>query len=77
MSAEFHFRPLTQANAEAISRWHYARRHFEPTEFVLLVATFNRRAINVYERAGFIASRVFMHSTNGGDWEFVEMRRPA
>ena len=21
--------------------------------------------------------RVFMHSTNGGDWEFVEMRRPA
>jgi hypothetical protein len=31
----------------------------------------------VYERAGFTAVRVFMHSTNGGDWEFVEMRRPA
>jgi ribosomal-protein-alanine N-acetyltransferase len=155
-TAAFHFRPLTQANAEAISRWHYpepfsfydwaedpddlaelldpelrgdaycavqdvagdligyfsfkerdlgtlqvglglrpdrtgqglggaflragldhARSRFEPTQFVLSVATFNRRAITVYERAGFAAVRVFMHSTNGGDWEFVEMRRPA
>jgi ribosomal-protein-alanine N-acetyltransferase len=55
----------------------YARSRFEPTEFVLSVATFNRRAIAVYERAGFTPVRVFMHSTNGGDWEFVEMRRPA
>ena len=44
-----------------------------PTRFVLTVATFNRRAITVYERAGFAAIRVFMHSTNGGEWEFVEM----
>ena len=152
----FQFRPLTQANAEAIARWHYpepfsfydwaedpddlaelldpalrgdsyfavedragdligffsfkwrepetlriglglhpertgqglggafvqagldhARSHFEPKHFVLWVATFNRRAIKVYERAGFTAVRVFMHSTNGGDWEFVEMQRPA
>jgi ribosomal-protein-alanine N-acetyltransferase len=152
----FHFRPLTQAHAEAIARWHYpepfsfydwaedpgdlaelldpalrgdayfavedrtanllgffsckrrdprtleiglglhpehtgqglggafleaglayARSRFEPTQFVLSVATFNRRAIAVYERAGFIPVRAFMHSTNGGDWEFVEMRRPA
>lgn len=55
----------------------YARSRFEPAQFVLSVATFNRRAITVYERAGFTAGRVFMHSTNGGDWEFVEMRRPA
>jgi ribosomal-protein-alanine N-acetyltransferase len=55
----------------------YARSRFEPAQFVLSVATFNRRAITVYERAGFTAVRVFMHSTNGGDWEFVEMRRPA
>ena len=55
----------------------YARRRFAPVEFRLSVATFNRRAITVYERAGFAATRVFTHRTNGGDWEFVEMRRPA
>ena len=55
----------------------FARARFRPGEFVLDVATFNRRAITVYERVGFTPVRVFMHSTNGGDWEFVEMRRPA
>jgi ribosomal-protein-alanine N-acetyltransferase len=55
----------------------YARSRFEPASFALSVATFNRRAIAVYERAGFEAVRVFMHSTNGGEWEFVEMRREA
>jgi ribosomal-protein-alanine N-acetyltransferase len=55
----------------------YARSRFEPANFALSVATFNRRAIAVYERAGFKAVRVFMHSTNGGEWEFVEMRREA
>jgi [ribosomal protein S18]-alanine N-acetyltransferase len=55
----------------------YARSRFEPSRFVLSVATFNKRAITVYERAGFTAVRVFMHSTNGGEWEFVEMARQA
>ena len=55
----------------------YARSRFEPERFVLSVATFNRRAITVYERAGFVAVRVYMHSTNGGEWEFVEMERQA
>jgi ribosomal-protein-alanine N-acetyltransferase len=55
----------------------YARRRFAPVEFGLSVATFNRRAITVYERAGFAATRMFPHGTNGGEWEFVEMRRPA
>ena len=55
----------------------YARRRFAPEQFALSVATFNRRAITVYERAGFAPVRVYMHSTNGGQWEFVEMRRPA
>jgi ribosomal-protein-alanine N-acetyltransferase len=55
----------------------YARTRFRPEQFVLSVATFNKRAITVYERAGFAATHVFMHSTNGGEWEFVEMERPA
>jgi ribosomal-protein-alanine N-acetyltransferase len=55
----------------------YARRRFAPEQFSLSVATFNRRAITVYERAGFAPVRVYMHSTNGGEWEFVEMRRSA
>ena len=54
-----------------------ARGRLAPQEFSLAVATFNRRAITVYERAGFREVRRYMHHTNGGDWEFVEMRRPA
>jgi len=55
----------------------HARRVNGPEFFSLAVATFNRRAITVYERAGFTAVRTYMHHTNGGEWEFVEMRRPA
>jgi [ribosomal protein S18]-alanine N-acetyltransferase len=55
----------------------YARRCFAPAHFTLSVASFNRRAITVYERAGFSPVRVFAHWTNGSEWEFNEMRRPA
>jgi ribosomal-protein-alanine N-acetyltransferase len=55
----------------------YARRRYGPEEFVLSVASFNRRAITVYERAGFETVRSFNQRANGRDWEFVEMRRPA
>jgi ribosomal-protein-alanine N-acetyltransferase len=55
----------------------YARRTLSPELFALRVASFNRRAITVYERCGFTRVRTFMHATNGGDWEFVEMTRPA
>jgi [ribosomal protein S18]-alanine N-acetyltransferase len=55
----------------------FAREHFAPREFTLSVASFNRRAISVYERVGFSATRVFSHWTNGAEWEFVEMKRPA
>jgi [ribosomal protein S18]-alanine N-acetyltransferase len=54
----------------------HARSQLGPQEFSLAVATFNKRAITVYERAGFATVRRYMHHTNGGDWEFVEMRRP-
>jgi ribosomal-protein-alanine N-acetyltransferase len=55
----------------------FARERFSPERFTLAVATFNERAIKVYERAGFARDRVYMHSTNGGEWEFLEMSRPA
>jgi len=55
----------------------YARRRFAPERFTLSVARFNRRAITVYERAGFVTVRLFNHRTNGREWEFIEMRRPA
>jgi ribosomal-protein-alanine N-acetyltransferase len=54
----------------------FALTRFEPARFVLSVATFNERAIKVYERAGFSRERTYMHSTNGGAWEFLEMSRP-
>jgi ribosomal-protein-alanine N-acetyltransferase len=55
----------------------FARGRLAPEVFVLSVATFNERAIKVYERAGFARVRVYMHSTAGGEWEFLEMARPA
>ena len=55
----------------------YGRERFEPDGFSLAVATFNERAIKVYERAGFERVRAYTHTTNGKEWEFVEMRRSA
>jgi [ribosomal protein S18]-alanine N-acetyltransferase len=51
----------------------FAGDSFAPQVFRLAVASFNKRAIRVYERVGFQRSRDFMHETNGGVHEFVEM----
>ncbi len=55
----------------------FGRRHFAPAGFRLAVATFNERAIQVYERAGFRRVEVFTHHTNGGDYPFLLMTREA
>jgi [ribosomal protein S18]-alanine N-acetyltransferase len=55
----------------------FARERFGPETFVLSVATFNERAIKVYERAGFAPVRVYMHRTADREWEFLEMSRSA
>jgi ribosomal-protein-alanine N-acetyltransferase len=43
----------------------------------LLVATFNERAITVYERAGFTRAEVELHPSYGRSVEFLRMTRPA
>lgn len=53
----------------------FARERFAPTGFRLSVATFNERAIRVYERAGFRRVRTFDNETNGGVHPFLEMAR--
>jgi len=55
----------------------HGRSAYGAERFTLAVASFNRRAITVYERAGFVATRTYQHRTNGGEWEFIEMQRPA
>jgi ribosomal-protein-alanine N-acetyltransferase len=55
----------------------FARRRLAPQMFTLSVASFNHRAITVYERAGFAIVRRYLHWTNGAEWEFTEMTRPS
>lgn len=55
----------------------FARDRLSPAGFRLSVATFNERAISVYERAGFRRGEIFAHETNGGEHEFLLMRREA
>jgi ribosomal-protein-alanine N-acetyltransferase len=43
--------------------------------FTLAVAAFNRRAITVYERAGFQEVERFEHFTNGGLHAFIRMAK--
>lgn len=46
---------------------------YQPSAIILHVATFNQRAIRVYEKAGFATVQRLMRETNGGQHEFVKM----
>lgn len=51
----------------------FARARFNPPSFRLSVATFNRRAITVYERTGFRAVTILTAQTPHGVHEFLVM----
>ena len=53
----------------------FATNKFAPRLFKLSVATFNVRAIKVYERSGFRKTRTFWNETNSSVYEFVEFSR--
>ncbi|HEV8190680.1 MAG TPA: GNAT family protein [Ktedonobacterales bacterium] len=55
----------------------FARQRFAPHTFTLDVATFNRRAIAVYTRAGFAPVSTFKRRTRQGTVEFLQMMCPA
>jgi len=55
----------------------FARQKHAPTQFRLQVAAFNKRAIRVYERAGFVRTHSLIQRMNGGEHEFIEMVRDA
>jgi ribosomal-protein-alanine N-acetyltransferase len=52
-------------------------KHFSYTnDYITLdVASFNKRAIKVYERIGFKVIDYYNQNTNGGEYEFVRMRK--
>lgn len=52
----------------------FAREKYKPLNFTLSVAIFNKRAITVYERAGFKPHHTFIQATNGGNYEFLKMK---
>ena len=51
----------------------FARQQFHATTIALAVATFNQRAIKVYEAAGFRPVTIYQHHTNGREYEFMRM----
>lgn len=55
----------------------FGQATYAPALFRLDVASFNQRAIRVYQRAGFVAGRRFIRHTRMGPYEFIEMTRPA
>lgn len=54
----------------------FGQEHFSVGTWSLRVASFNTRAIRLYEHVGFIPLNTFLQHTNGGEYEFLRMVRP-
>ena len=54
----------------AIKKMNYKKSHV-----MLAVASFNKRAIKLYENIGFQPVEEYMQKTNGGEFEFVKMKK--
>jgi ribosomal-protein-alanine N-acetyltransferase len=53
----------------------FIKQSYEIDTVTLAVATFNKRAITVYERLGFERIEIFTMRTNGGEYEFLSMKK--
>ncbi|WP_079528497.1 GNAT family N-acetyltransferase [Halobacillus hunanensis] len=53
----------------------FVYENYAPLKITLSVAVFNKRAIKVYERAGFAVVKSFQQPTNGSIYEFVKMEK--
>lgn len=51
----------------------FAQKKFKEPHFSLAVATFNKRALKVYEHAGFEIEKTIMVKSNGGVYPFYSM----
>ncbi|SDJ78774.1 ribosomal-protein-alanine N-acetyltransferase [Sediminibacillus albus] len=51
----------------------FAKTNFNPAAITLSVAAFNKRAIKLYEKTGFVPIKTFIQETNGGKYSFVSM----
>lgn len=69
-------RGLGVAFVRRLCDWLTERVRLRPMSITLRVATFNARAITVYERAGFRASGIEQSTTRGATMQFLRMVRP-
>lgn len=51
----------------------FIQSKYEPGKITLSVASFNQRAIKVYQKIGFKYIDTYMQDTNGGTFEFLRM----
>lgn len=49
--------------------------NYKKNYIMLAVAVFNKRAIKAYEKIGFQGLEKYMQKTNGGEFEFIKMKK--
>lgn len=49
--------------------------NYKSDRIMLAVASFNKRAIKAYEKIGFEFIEKYMQKTNGGEFEFIKMKK--